>query len=309
MFDIKTGVIGVGSMGQHHARVYKNFSKLVGVADLDSIKGKEIAAKFGVKWYSDYLEMLDYVDAVTIAVPTSLHHKVASDVASSGVHMLVEKPLSGNIQDAESIIDFSKKYNVVLAVGHIERYNPVLKNLKSILKGEEILTISARRLSSSPPRIIDVGVLFDLTIHDVDIINYLACSTVDSVHTTGGKFRNEHHEDYVNLTMNFNDGKIGLCETSWLSKVRVRDIDVKTKNGNVYANYLNKEIDINLSKQTSDKNLELEDFEPLQKELEDFLESIIDSREPRVTGNDGLRAVRIVEAGLKSLDSGTEILI
>ena len=308
MFDIKTGVIGVGAMGRHHARIYKKISNLVGVADPDKKQGEAIASEFGATWYSDYLEMLDSVDAVTIAVPTSIHHHVASNVAAAGVNILVEKPLAGNVTDSKSIISLSRENNIVLAVGHIERYNPVLKTLKSILGNEEILEISARRLSPYPTRITDVGVLFDLTIHDVDIINYLLGSRINSVSTSGGKFKNKKHEDYVNLTMNFDDGKLGLCETSWLSEVRVRDINIKTRRGNIYADYLTKEIDTEIPT-ISEKNLEVEDFEPLQKEIEDFLDSILNSREPHVTGLDGLRAVSIVEAGLKSLDCQESVLL
>ena len=123
-----------------------------------------------------------------------------------------------------------------------------------------------------------------------------------------GKFKNKKHEDYVNLTMNFDDGKLGLCETSWLSEVRVRDINIKTRRGNIYADYLTKEIDTEIPT-ISEKNLEVEDFEPLQKEIEDFLDSILNSREPHVTGLDGLRAVSIVEAGLKSLDCQESVLL
>ena len=146
---IKTGVIGVGSMGQNHARVYSEISNLVGVADPNEKQGRLIAERFGVKWYPDYTDLLKVVDAVTISVPTNFHLEVAISAAEAGVHILVEKPLSSNVRDAKKIIDYAKKNRVVLSVGHIERYNPAVAYVKEQInlgKFGKIITISSKSL-------------------------------------------------------------------------------------------------------------------------------------------------------------------
>ena len=124
---VKTGVIGVGSMGKNHARVYKEISDLIGVADPDERQGKEVASKFGVEYFSDYRELLELVDAVSIATPTFTHKEIAEVVFSSGTHALVEKPLAGSIADSNAIIRSAMEANRILAVGHIERFNEAIR--------------------------------------------------------------------------------------------------------------------------------------------------------------------------------------
>ena len=322
--DVKTGVIGVGSMGQNHARIYNEISNLVAVADPNQEQGKLIAEKFGVVWYKDYNEILDIVDAVSIAVPTAFHRQVAEDCAKKNVHILVEKPLAGNAVQAQEIINLARENNVVLSVGHVERHNAVVAHAKeNIVNGNwgEILTISARRFSNFPARIHDVGVLFDLTIHDVDVICHLINDDVESVYALGGKSKNEIHEDHVALLMHFKGGQIGLCETNWLTPMKVRDLSITTDKCHVSIDYLEQKINrfssdygdieagnlykppMNVVKST----ISPEGGEPLVKELEDFLISIINEKEPFVPGKDGLSAVKIVEAGLKSLKSGESV--
>ncbi len=324
--NIRTGVIGVGSMGQNHARVYNEISNLVAVADSNEEQGRKVAERFGVTWYGDYREMLNLVDAVTIAVPTVLHRVVAEEVATAGVHLLVEKPLAGNVVDAEAIVAAAEVSDVILTVGHIERYNAIIRHAKMCIeKGEwgEILTFSAKRFSNYPSRIHDVGVLFDLTIHDVDIISYLAAGDVKTVYAAGGKSRNKKHEDHINLVMGFEDGKLGLCETNWLTPMKVRELNITTTTGYVNLNYLTQEIEILSSQfgeidesnlyqppiEVSEEKTSLKGEEPLASELVDFLEAIAEKRMPLVTGIEGLRAVQLVEAGFESLKSNSVVNI
>ena len=153
--DIRTGVIGVGSMGQNHARVYNEISNLVGVADPDESKGKALASKLEVKWFNDYQEMLNQVDAVSIATPTKNHYDIAIKVAQSGVHLLVEKPLANNTVDANAIVEAARRSSLKLAVGHIERHNDAVSHAKKCIEnGEwgEIISISSKRFSNFPDR-------------------------------------------------------------------------------------------------------------------------------------------------------------
>ena len=320
MNNIRTGVIGVGSMGQNHARVYSEISNLVAVSDLNSNQSQKVANRFGVKSYNDYREMLREVDAVTISTPTSLHREIAEEVVSSGVSILVEKPLADNVEDAEAIIEAAKANDVTLAVGHIERHNQVVKAAKeNIVKGTwgEILTLSAKRLSNYPGRIRDVGVLFDLAIHDVDIISYLLDDTAINVYATGGKHRNKNYEDHVNLQINFGKGGIGICEANWLTPMKIRELSITTNELFVRLDYLNQKIEVmsstfgkinesNLYDTSIKLNREVIDIngeEPLKNELLDFLSSLNSSSLPLVTGEDGLDAIKIVQAGFESLKS------
>ena len=323
-FDLKVGVIGVGSMGQNHARVYNEISNLVAVADSNEKQGRSVADRFGVSWYRDYRDMLGEVDAVTIAVPTALHREVAETTSVGGVHLLVEKPLAGNVTDAEAIVASANKAGVTLAVGHVERHNAIIAHAKTFIENGnwgQILTLSAKRFSNYPSRIRDVGVLFDLSIHDVDVICYLVNEEIQTVYAQGGKSKNERFEDHVNLVMGFGDGQIGLCETNWLTPMKVRELNITTTTCYINLNYLTQEIEVlssefdeidesNLyqpSMKVSEQKISLGGTEPLRSELVDFLEAVTKKRMPLVSGVDGLKAIKIVEAGLESLNSGSVV--
>jgi len=322
--NLKTGVIGVGSMGQNHARVYSELSDLVAVSDLDEEQGKKVAKKFGVKWYANYEDMLDEVDAVTVAVPTSNHLEVAKKVSSYGVNMLIEKPLAGNYKDGKEIVQLMSASNLVLAVGHIERHNEVVNYSKSIIDSGEwgnILAITARRFSNLPHRIHDVGVMFDLSIHDVDIISYLVGDKVSNIFAMGGKALNKKYEDYVTLSMEFVNGTMGVCETNWLTPMKVRDISIKTDKCYVEIDYIDQEIVVSSSEyeKVDETNLyktkmaikqdkiSLPKKEPLKNEIIDFLDCLILKKQPLVTGVDALNAIKIIEAGLKSMKTKKSI--
>jgi UDP-N-acetylglucosamine 3-dehydrogenase len=324
--NVRTGVVGIGSMGQNHARIYSEISNLVAVADPNEEQGRRVAERFGVAWHSDYHEMLTGVDAVSVAVPTSMHREVAEAVAVAGVNLLVEKPLAGNVADAEAIVAATEVAGVTLAVGHVERYNAIIEHAKTCIDNGEwgkILTLSANRFSNYPRRIRDVGVLFDLTIHDVDVICYLASGDVRTVYAAGGMLKNEHHEDHVSLVMGFEDGRIGLCETNWLTPMKVRELNITTTTCYINLNYLTQEIEISSSKfgeiddsnlyqpsmEVSEQKISPKKKEPLKSELIDFLEALTEKRMPLVTGGEGLRAVKIVEAGLESMNTNSVINI
>lgn len=307
---IRTGVIGVGSMGQNHARVYSEISNLVGVADPDKEQGTKIANLYGAKWFKDYEEMLSEVDAVSISVPTFMHEEVSKNASNANVNILVEKPLAANTSQARSIIEFCEKKQITLGVGHVERFNPVINSVRSFLSdssSDKISTICARRFSPYPARISDVGVLFDLTIHDVDIIRNLSNSVPISVYASGGKLINKDNEDFVNVILNFENGITGLCQTNWLTPFRIRDLSITTKNNFIKADYLSKKVQVINSQ--SEFYLEVKDHESLKLELVDFLDSVQNNKEPKVSGKEGLLAVEIVEAAIQSMKEDKLILL
>ena len=316
--NIKTGVIGTGSMGQNHARILSEISDFVGIADVNEKTLKLMADKFKVKGYVDYKELLNEVDAVSIAVPTIYHHEIALNAIDSNVHLLVEKPLAMNLEEASEIVKKAKEKDVVLAVGHIERHNPVIKYTKEKIDSGEwgnLISLSSRRVSNYPARISDVGVLYDLASHDIDICLYLSSSSVKSLYLTGGKMVSKH-EDHINLVMNHKSGLISVVEANWLTPMKVRNLSITTSKCFVVLDYFHQSINIyksnfpdvnqsNLYKSGVDfdnETINLERQEPLLLELSDFLSSINNNHFPLVTGEDGADVISIVESGIKSLE-------
>jgi len=322
--NIRTGVIGVGSMGQNHARVYSEISNLVGVCDSNKFQGEEIAAKYNVPFYSDIDELLKKVDAVTIAVPTTLHLPIARRASSHGVNMLIEKPLSISPKDSEEIIKLAYVNKVKLAVGHIERHNSVIGYAKrKILSGKwgEVISLSSKRVSNYPERITDVGVVFDLGIHDLDILSYLTGEKVSSVYAVGGNKKLEEKEDFVSIVLTFESGKVGYCEINWLTPMKIRSLNINCTSRYIELDYISQSAKqysskfLNLDKSnlySTELDIKLEEsqiekVEPLRLELLDFLNSIETDSDPLVTGEDGLNAVIIATAVLNSLKSKKKV--
>lgn len=326
--DLKTGVIGVGSMGRNHARVYSEMGVLGAIADSEIAVAKPLAEKFGVEFFPDYGEMLKSdIDAVTVATPTSTHFKIAMDAVNAGKHVLVEKPICFNIQEAEKLVRAAEKEGLVLAVGQIERHNPVVKFARdSLAEGKfgEVVSIAARRVSTMPGRIRDVGVLLDLGIHDVDVIRYLAQSPVRSVYALGGKRQNDVFEDHANILLDFENDILGFVEVNWLTPMKVRRLSITCLKNYVELDYMKQSADIS-SSQVSGKldsedlyrlpiefdirHVSLKKQEPLRNEQEDFLESIKGKRQPLINGRDGTETLRVCQAALKSMKEGRRISI
>ena len=324
--NIRTGVIGIGSMGQNHARVYSEISNLVAIADPNSEQGKLVSERLGTTWVEDYSQILDKVDAVSISVPTSLHYTVAKEAISRGVNVLIEKPLASSSMEAEKILELAENNNVVLSVGHIERHNPVVRYAKDAIKSKlwgDLIGISTRRLSPYPNRISDVGVIFDFAIHDIDILRYLVKSEATSVYAAGGSYKHSEREDHASICINFASGICGISEVSWLTPIKVRDISLTFSTHFVQLNLIEQTIDVfnaqsseidehNLFKSTFDfkkNSIKLPKEEPLMNEIVDFLNSISNSQQPLVTGNDGYRALTIAQASLDSMESNSLILL
>ncbi|MFH1445482.1 MAG: Gfo/Idh/MocA family oxidoreductase [Nanoarchaeota archaeon] len=310
---IKAAVIGIGNIGKHHARVYSELdSELVAISDIDEKKGREIAEKLGCKFYNDYKEMLDNedIDAVSIAVPTRLHKEVCLHCVEKGKHVLVEKPIARNIEDAKVMIEAAKSKNVKLLVGHIERFNPVIQKLKEIMDRKElgdITSIIAKRVGVFPPQISDANVIIDLAVHDIDIASYLLNKKPDDIYASGGRALIDKREDYADIFMKFGKTNV-LIQANWITPVKIRNIAVTGTNGYAEANYITQELIIyktKLKKNIDDfhdvvefakpqvMKITLEGEEPLKLEIEHFLDCIKNDKTPLVTGEDGLTALDI----------------
>ncbi len=317
-FDINVGVVGVGLMGQNHARIYSEIANLVGVSDLDKDVGKSVAKKYNAVYYENLDDLLKKVDAITVATPTFTHHEIAKKAIDAGRHILVEKPICEIVPNAEELCASVQDQDIILATGHVERYNPVVSFVKNKLKkGEygDILSMSATRVSPLVSRVKDVGAILDLGVHEIDIGRYLTNSEVRSVYAlaqnNGKKFENR-----ANLLLEFDNGCSENIEVNWLTEgSRVRTLNLTCKKKSVEVDYFRRKIRITSSQLVDYNESDLStppwsheiqeiyaklDVEPLKFELEDFLSSIKEKRQPLVTGHDGLQALKIAQAAIES---------
>ncbi|MBC7260968.1 MAG: Gfo/Idh/MocA family oxidoreductase, partial [Chloroflexi bacterium] len=246
---LRAAVIGVGMMGRNHARVYAQMehANLVAAADPDTATLEPIARTYKVNVYTDYIEMLEAEkpDLVSIAVPTRLHREVAITVMRRGIHVFLEKPISANVEEGQEIVDCAKREGVKLAVGHIERFNPAIIELKRLLDAGQlgrIFQIHARRVGPFPPRVEDVGVVIDLATHELNLLEYLTGSQVESVYAEIEREIHAKHEDLLTGILKFRDGTVGILDINWLTPTKIRELSLIGERGMFSVNYLTQDL-------------------------------------------------------------------
>ncbi len=307
---IRVGVVGVGNMGQHHARVLSLLKDvdLVGVADLNVDRGLDTASKLRIRFFEDYHELLPLVDAVCIAVPTRLHYDVGITCLRAGVHVLIEKPIAATIAEAESLVNTAAECNRILQVGHIERFNPAFQELSKVLKHEQLLAIEADRLSPYSQRANDVSVVFDLMIHDIDLLLELVPGQVVRLSAHGNQVSDSGYLDYVTATVGFDSGVIATLTASKVTHRKQRRIVAHCKNSLTESDFLNNEILIH-RQTTADYMTEYgqvlyrqdgliekvytSNIEPLNAELEHFVACVRGGQQPSVGGIQALQTLRL----------------
>ncbi|MBN1539132.1 MAG: Gfo/Idh/MocA family oxidoreductase [Candidatus Thermoplasmatota archaeon] len=325
----RTAVIGVGSMGGNHARVLSQMSDLRAVCDSDTGRAREIAKKFSCNHYPSTEEMLrkEDIDAVVIANPTIYHLQEVEKCAARGINILVEKPIADTVENGQKILDVTSRAGVVLAVGMIERHNPIVKATREILdKGGlgQVVTISSKRVSSYPARITDVGVITDLGVHDIDVLRYLSSSEVTSVYALGGSVKAEGLIDHANILLEFQNGTKGIMELSWLTPMKIRSVRVTGLKAYAEMDYIDQELKISSSSvgkyDLSDswripQNYEIRTMrvameEPLKRELQDFMDALRDpAAGPLVSGPDGLMDLTVAKAAERSIAKGSKVML
>jgi UDP-N-acetylglucosamine 3-dehydrogenase len=245
--QLKAAVIGLGAMGRHHVRVYGELPdvSLMAVADVSEAAVDRATDQRLIQGYTDIEAMLDreQPDLVSIVVPTSLHRDVTMMAIERGIHVLVEKPIAGTLAEAREMIAAAERANVRLMVGHIERFNPAIVELKRrIEQVGNIFQISARRVGPFPDRIRDVGVVVDLASHDIDAMNYILESPVESVYAQTAQRIHTAHEDMILGTLRFTNGTIGALDVNWLTPTKIRELTVVGSRGTFVANYLTQDL-------------------------------------------------------------------
>lgn len=326
VMTLKIGVIGIGAMGKNHARVCAELPnvELVGIADKDKNTVEEFAHRFDVPAFTDYDKLFPLIDAVIIATPTITHFDIAMDAITAGKHILIEKPVCDTVEKGKKLIKSANDTGVVFAVGHIERYNPVVSFMKNALNNGqfgELIAISSKRVSNFPGRIRDVGVIFDFGVHDIDMMRYLA-GEVKSVYAKADRFNKKiKYEDHATIMINFTNGLCGVVEVNWLTPMKIRKLSLTCDKSFVEADFINQSIQISTSSfekvddanlydvpiQNQIKMMELQKKEPLKNEIFDFVDAIIKNKKPLVTGYDGVKAIEIAEAAVKSAEIGKVI--
>ena len=308
---LRVGVVGVGMMGRHHVRVYSKLAEegrveLVGIADTNLERARELAVTYGTTPYPNYTELArEGLDAVSIAVPTSLHRDVAVEFINRGAGVLVEKPIADTVENAEAIMQAAEDAGVTLMVGHIERFNPAVLRLKEIIEGGllgRLVTISAKRVGPMAKRIRDVGIIVDLGVHDIDVISFLFGEPVRTVYARAGNVLHPVGvEDHALITLGF-EGGTGIVETNWLTPHKTRTLSVVGTEGIAYVDYISQSL--KLYNHEWIREAKIDRREPLRNELEHFIECVENGERPITDGEAGLHALRVALLAQESARTG-----
>ena len=320
---VKVGVIGIGNMGWHHARVLSLLrdADLIGVADPDPERGHLATEQFGCRWFADYREMLYEVEAVCIAVPTLLHHPVGLACLQAGLHVLIEKPIAASQDEATALINAAHQAHRLLQVGHIERFNPAFRELIKVVANEEVVVLEGRRHSPHSDRANDVSVVLDLMIHDIDLVLELAQAPVVRLAAAGGRSA-EGPIDYVNATLGFENGVVASLTASKMSHRKIRSLSAHCRSSLVETDFLNHTLHIHrrahewVSADHGEllyrndgfiEEVSTTSIEPLYAELEHFLQCVRGRETPAVDGLQASRALKLadlIEQAVEHPDAG-----
>ncbi len=322
---MRVGVIGLGSMGQNHARILAESGLLASVADINPDIAKAVGRKYSVEGFLDYADLLmSPVDAVVIVTPTVTHDAVARKALEAGKHVLLEKPMTGDSRKLRGLVSLADRKKVVLAGGFTERHNPVVAFAKKSLQaGEygELITAATRRVSSLPSRIRDIGVVMDLGIHDIDVVQHVVAKRARSVYALGGRGKGMKYEDHANILIDFGGGATGFVEVNWLTPMKVRKLALTCSRNFVEVDYMDQSALVcsssfkpfeagnlfNVPLEFDMRRIALKKEEPLKRELADFVSAAEKGSDPLVTGESAIETLRIAEAALASVRAGRKM--
>jgi predicted dehydrogenase len=306
----KVAVVGVGHLGQYHAEKYSKLPNvdLVGVVDIDHERALEIANRFGTMPFFDYLNLLENVDAVSIAVPTRSHYKIARDFLKNGIDVLLEKPIATTVEEANNLIEIAENKDLIFQVGHIERYNPAIVAVEGILNNP--LFVESHRLSFFTQRSTDVDVVLDLMIHDIDIILNLVKSEIERIDAVGIPVLSQN-VDIANARITFANGCTANITASRISEKNMRKIRIFQPDAYISIDFASKKVGIYNKIENSGKNecmpeivfrnVEINEKDSLEEEVKSFIDCVITRKSPPVSGNDGKRALLVALKVVKQI--------
>jgi UDP-N-acetylglucosamine 3-dehydrogenase len=318
MKKLGVAIIGAGFWGKNHARVLSELShaKLVAICDTESEQLSTLSTAYRVPYYLKLNSLLarDDVDAVTICTPTVTHYTIALEVLEANKHLLIEKPMTSTVEEAESLIREAESRDLTLSVGFIERFNPAVRYLKQLMDegklGKVLLTL-ARRVSRWPERVGDVGVIKDSAIHDIDVMRYILGDEVASVYAKTGSYQHRF-EDWAEIMLQFKRGELGFIDANWLTPRKIRTLITTGSEATATIDYVTQEIAIEDSEKMIKPKVTWK--EPLKLELQHFVDTTLNltekNKEPMTpTGKDGVEALKICEAALQSNSEGKPVTI
>jgi predicted dehydrogenase len=321
MRQLRVGVIGVGEMGQRHCRVYSNLRKteLVGVCDLAVEQGQKVADQYEVAYYQNIDDLLSQVDAVSLVTPTPLHFRLAKHCIERGVHVLIEKPITETPDQARELTEIAESGQVVVQVGHIERFNPGYNELKNVLKGLSIAALNFRRLSSYQSSNTDVDVVLDLMIHDIDLVLDLIGDIPTQV-AGYGLTAYGRGIDHAVAQLGFENGPIVTLTASRITEHQIRSLDVTALEAYLEADLLNKSIlvhrrtmgeylnfnhrGVKYRQESIVERIHVPIFEPLFLELQQFTNCVLEDQQPAVSARDGLNALELASRIRQTIHQG-----
>jgi predicted dehydrogenase len=310
---LRVGVIGVGHLGEYHVQKYKAIprAELVGIVDTNRDRASEIEQRYSIRAYGDHHEILDKVEAVSLVVPTEIHFDIARDILSNGIHLLVEKPITYRLEDADSLLNLAEQKGLVLQVGLVERFNPAVVKMESMLKRPVFM--ESHRMNVFTTRGIDVDVVLDLMIHDLDIILHVIPSEVKEVHAVGMSVITEK-TDIANVRMIFENGTVANLTASRVSNKILRKIRVFQPDAYLSVNCAKRELNVirldgelkasNGYPQITTKKIRFPDSDPLADEISSFVNVVMNGSSPVVTGRDGRRALKFALGIIEQIEKG-----
>ncbi len=291
--QIRVGVVGLGQWGQHHVRIYHHLPgvTLAGIADSAPRAVGALARRYNIPGYRDHRMLFGQVDAVSIVVPTALHYEIAREFLQHGVHVLVEKPITTTVEQAAELVDLAQRRGVALLVGHVERFKPAVQALRELVT--DPLFVQVRRVRPwNPRRVMDVGVVLDLMIHDLDIILTLMRTPVARVSAIGAAIHGED-EDLAVAHLALRNGCLASFVASRVSPVKAAELEITLPDGLIHLNYLSQQITIR--RHGTLRRTVVKGEEPLRAELTHFVECVRGNAMPLVSGEDGQRALEVAK--------------
>ena len=300
MDRVKIGIIGVGYLGMQHARIlsYLEEAELRAVADVDFQKAMQIGNRHGVGYYQNYQDMLDEIDAAVVATPTSEHFAISLELLRRGKPVLVEKPIAETVEQAEQLVAAASSNGLVFQVGHLERFNPAVEAVETMIREPKFIEV--QRLGSFSSRSLDIDVVLDLMIHDLDIVMAMIKDEVNSIRASGIHVLSEKI-DIANARLEFKSGCVATLTASRVHQGKVRKLRIFEPTVYYSIDYIDQEVKVfPLDRsQTDVRTLRIQKEEPLKRELNNFLDCIRLGKTSKVSGEEGLRALRLAYGVLK----------
>jgi len=308
---VKIAVIGVGGWGKNHARALSELNALSAVCDVDQERAEALAGKYGVNWYTSVDDLLknEKLDGAVISTPTITHFAIAKQVMEKKVNALVEKPMAPSSAECEQMVATAKRNNVVLTTGYIERFNPVVNDVKNFIASKkygDVLMLEFHRENRMPLNIHDVGIIYDTSVHDIDTALYLFDDKPNVVFARAGS-KSGVHEDFAAIILGFKNQRIAFIATNWITPKKVRCFTTVCTEAIITGDFITQEIRIDHGENTIIPRREYK--EPLMLELKNFLDAIDGKTKPLVSADDAVNTTRVAEAALLSSKTGSQIYL